>query len=76
VNEAILTFQGLSAMLMISSALYPVLLWLAAIGLFAGAMLIANNAISCLRLQRGKITMKVSGRIFTKQQVHERADKN
>ncbi|MGN6567115.1 MAG: hypothetical protein ACTHJ0_04135, partial [Flavipsychrobacter sp.] len=33
-NEIILTFQGLSAMFMISSTMYPLLLWLAAIGLF------------------------------------------
>jgi len=48
-NELILMTQGLSAMVMSGSTLYPWLLWAAAIGLFIGALLISLSAIGHLK---------------------------
>lgn len=45
INELVLMTQGLSAMIMLSSTLYPVLLLIAALWLFSGALLIAVSAI-------------------------------
>lgn len=65
-NEAILTFQGLSAMLMMSNALYPLLLWFVAIGLFTGAALIASSTMGYLKIQHPETHMKVSERVLLK----------
>lgn len=48
-NEVFLIAQGLTAMIMIGSTVYPLLLWLAAIGLTTGAALIAIPAMKQLR---------------------------
>lgn len=48
-NELILMTQGLSAMMMYDSTLYPWLLWVAAICLFIGALLICLSAIGHLK---------------------------
>lgn len=48
-NELILMSQGLSAIIMLSSTLYPWLLWGAAICLFVGALLISLSAIGYLK---------------------------
>lgn len=48
-NELILMTQGLSAMMMYSSTLYPWLLWVAAICLFMGALLICLSVIGHLK---------------------------
>lgn len=50
INEMVLMTQGLSAMLMLSSAVYPVLLLIAALWLFSGTLLIAISAIKNYRL--------------------------
>ncbi|PZF74758.1 hypothetical protein [Taibaiella soli] len=44
-NEVFLMAQGLTAMIMIGSTIYPLLLWFAAIGLTTGAALIALPAL-------------------------------
>ena len=50
INEVVLMTQGLSAMIMLSSTVYPVLLLIAALWLFSGALLIAMSAIKNYRL--------------------------
>ncbi|MGY4386200.1 hypothetical protein ACVWYN_003250 [Pedobacter sp. UYP24] len=45
-NEIFLMTQGLSAMLMLNYPYYPVLLWIAAIFLFAGALMISVAAVN------------------------------
>lgn len=72
-NEIILTFQGLSAMFMISSTIYPLLLWLAAIGLFLGALLIARNALSYFSLS--SLHLKTNQNAF-KPKIYERISNN
>ena len=55
VNELVLMTQGLTAMLMLSSAMYPLLLLIASIWLFSGAALIA---IASLRNFKEEITIQ------------------
>jgi len=70
-NELILTFQGLSAMLMISSTIYPSLLWIAAIGLFTSALFIAGGALKYLNLRQAKMELKTTNEIFIKPTIYE-----
>lgn len=72
-NELILTFQGLSAMFMISSDIYPLLLWLAGIGLFLSALFIAGSALPNLSLSG--LQLKTTQKAF-KPKIYERINNN
>ena len=63
-NEMILLAQGLCAMLMISGALYPLLLWLAAIGLFISAAFVAGTSVGHFRLRHKRFVMYSRIKIF------------
>ncbi|MBS1688560.1 MAG: hypothetical protein JSS96_07540 [Bacteroidetes bacterium] len=56
-NEIILLAQGLSAMLMISGSLYPLLLWFAAVGLFVSAAFVAGTSIGHFRVRHKQVVV-------------------
>jgi hypothetical protein len=68
-NEILLMSQGLGIMLMESSKLFPWLLWIAAIGLFCGSLLLVASCYRIIIQRKESVNQKLSPEfrmLFTK----------